>query len=279
MRIGIYRLLLVLVLVCSGISTVHAASFGGIREATLYPFIQYFTWEEFRTDGSRLLKESGPQYGIGGTIKLNLLQGSAGAWTLNSKTEMFGGVVDYDGTTFSSDPVTDNRPVKTDVNYFGISEDLDLGWAIPVQKITVEPFAGVGYRWWMRDLESSTSVGTNGVPFAVSGYTEHWRSFSFRAGARSQYPLSENVTFSVMAAARYPFHNRNNIDVAGVGKISLEPKSEWSAIAEAGLRYKRIVATVYYESFIFPDSAPVAGFYQPRSESEIVGLRLGWAFK
>jgi hypothetical protein len=268
-------LLLLLVVTMFSVSAASAAEYVGVREANLYSFIQHFTWQEFDRDGSRFLKESGSQYGMGGDLKLNLLQGGAGALTLKGKQELFGGVVNYDGQ------LQDGTPHSTDVTYLGTLSEIDLGWAIPYRNITVEPFSGISYRWWQRDLQGS------------GGYTEQWHSVSALLGARSQYELAKETRFFVTGAAKYPFSNRNSIDnYPGVGDIRLSPESEWSVIAEGGIKYRQLIASVYYENFIFPESRPVtrynayrtptagpSNFIQPRSESEIVGIRIGWAFR
>jgi hypothetical protein len=195
--------------------------------------------------------------------------------------ELFGGEVDYEGATQTvpSQPKTSNRPVNTDVGYFGFSQEIDLGWAIPVQKTIVEPFAGLGYRWWLRDLQNSTSVDTDGAPFPVTGYTEYWSSFSVLLGVKSQYSLNKDARFTVTGAARYPFHNRNKVDFPGLGEVELSPGSEWSVFADASLTVGNLVAALYYENYIFSESPVVNGLYQPRSESEIVGLRVAWPFR
>ncbi|GAM09028.1 hypothetical protein OR1_01302 [Geobacter sp. OR-1] len=250
----------------------EAAGFGGIREANLYPFIQYFKWEEFERDGSRLLKETGPEYGAGGEIRLDLLKGDAGAATFAARQELFGGVVDYDGQ------LQDGTPHKTDVTYFGSYSELDLGWTIPYRNMTIEPFSGVSYRWWIRDLQGS------------GGYSEEWYSVAALLGVRSKYELAKETRFWVSGTAKYPFSNRNAIDdYPGAGEIRLSPGSAWSAAAEAGIKYKQLLVSIYYEGFIFPESDPVlirsnthatlSSFVQPRSEAEIYGLRVGWSFK
>ncbi|MBT0663507.1 hypothetical protein KI809_04250 [Geobacter pelophilus] len=270
-----YCLALASLVVALAAPVAEAAGTDVIREASVYPFFQYFKWEEFSRDGAKLLKETGPQFGVGGNIKLDLLKGNAGAMTVAAKQELFGGVVDYDGQ------LQDGTPHKTDVNYFGSYTELDLGWAIPYRKMTIEPFSGLSYRWWLRDLQGS------------GGYTENWYSLALLLGLRSQYELGTEARFFVAGAAKYPFSNRNAIDnYPGVGEINLSPGSEWSALAESGIKYKQFTATVYYENFIFPASDPVtrynafrtptpgpSSFVQPRSESEIFGLRFGWAFK
>lgn len=265
--------LLSLLALCA--SSVAAAESGVVREASLYPFIQHFTWEEFGDNRDRILKESGPQFGLGGDLKLGLLERDSGTMTLGVKVELSGGEVDYDGQ------FQDGTPHSTDVTYFGTYEQVTLGWEVPYREAAIEPFGGLGYRWWLRDLQGG------------GGYTEYWTSLSTLVGLRSSYPLGSETRLSVMGAARYPFYNRNDVeDYPGVGSIELKPEGEWSAVAEAGIRYRRLFATLYYENFIFPESdtvtrynayrSPTPGpsrFMQPRSESEIFGLRVGWAFK
>jgi len=243
------------------VSAAGAAEFGGIREANIYPFIQYFNWEEFASDGSRILKESGPQYGVGGELKLDLLKGEAGAMTLKGKQELFGGVVDYDGQ------LQDGTPYKTDVVYIGTLSELDLGWAIPYRQAVFEPFAGISYRWWQRELQGN------------GGYKERWYSVASLFGVRSQYELTKESQFFLSGAAKYQFSNGNSVDFPGTGEVNLSPGSDWSVIADAGIRYKNLYSAVYYENFVFPKSDVVQNLFQPRSESEIFGLRIGWAFR
>lgn len=249
-----------------------AAQFGGIQELTVYPFVQYFTWKEFDDAGKRLLKESGPQFGAGGAIKLALLQGDVGAMTLKGKLEVFGGQVDYDGQ------YQDGTPAKTDVDYIGLKQELTVGWAIPLRQVSIEPFAGLGYRWWLRDIKGS------------GGYTEHWSTLYLLLGARSKYKISADSDFFIMGGAKYAFENENSIyDFPGVGDVRLEPGNDWAAVAEGGIKYKHITASIYYENFIFPASPGVLKsdslshsnviISQPRSESEIIGIKVGWAFK
>ncbi len=77
----------------------------------MYFTIENFEWKEFNTNGSQLLKESGPIYGIGISTKLedvNLI-------TAKFKGELFIGSIDYDGQTQAG------TSVKTDTDYFGLA--------------------------------------------------------------------------------------------------------------------------------------------------------------
>ena len=171
---------------------------GGIEEWYLYPSLQYFSWEE-SSGGKRILKEEGPFFGFGGGIGYDLYRKRL---ILRARGEMFGSEVSYRGQTQSlpslpsppNAPDTPNpqseRPVHTHVVYFGTKLEGDIGWRIPVAAGTFEPFAGIGYRWWLRDLESTTARDTAGNSFSVGGYTEVWHTVYSRLGLRGSYPAS-----------------------------------------------------------------------------------------
>lgn len=284
---------LIRIMALLGLLTASSAFAAGLEELSVYPTFQYFTWEEFKDDGSRILRESGPLFGAGAAGKLDLYQKSL---MLKFKGELFGGQVDYNGQTqklpdLPSPPYSPNTPnpqseipVKTNVGYFGAKAEADLGWRLRVEKASVEPFAGLGYRWWLRDIHNSTAVDRNGNLVSVGGATEIWQSLYTRIGARMGYPVSNNWQVFGEAGAKYPFLNRNTADVSGVGDVTVEPGEQWSAFAEAGFTYKRFRSSFYYEGFRFSRSPLVSiggnrVIYQPESTSEIFGFNLGWAFR
>ncbi len=257
---------------------------GLVEEWTLLlPSHQYYTWDEYLPSGLRALKEEGPLVGAGGTARLNLYDRKL---MLKLKGELFGGVSYYDGHTQASaqNPAISFLPVKTDVIYFGLRAESDLGWRIPLGDASIEPFGGLGYRWWLRSLQSSTTVDTNGNPLAVAASTEYWMSFYSRLGARAALALSKNVTLFAEGGAKYPFYNENSTDIPGSGSITIKPGKEWSAFGEIGVTYKSFRPSIYYEGFRFSQSPAVAIPYtnlfaiQPRSQSDIIGLNISWVF-
>jgi hypothetical protein len=267
-------------------SPVFAGHFGGVEEWSLYPSFQFFTWEEFQDSGARILKEDGLLVGAGGTVRLDLYDKKL---MLKVKGELFGGDVDYNGQTqVNSNLALSERPVKTDVIYFGAKTEADVGWRFPAGQLAIEPFAGLGYRWWLRSIESSTSLDANGLPFAVGGYTEFWQSFYGRLGARLNCRVSGDFSIFAEGGGKYPFYNGNEADYPGTGMVTIEPGREWSGFAEIGATYKRFRPSIYYEGFRFSRSATVSAFstienrviglFQPRSTSEIFGVTLSWIF-
>jgi hypothetical protein len=286
------RLLAVLLVLAA--SPVFAGQTGQVEEWALYPFVQYFTWEEFR-DGARILKEKGLLVGAGGTVRLDLYDRQL---MLKAKGELFGGNVGYDGHTQQSflpppnppntpDP-TSERPVKTDVIYFGIKAEADMGWRFPLTHGSFEPFAGLGYRWWLRSLQESTTLDANGVPLQVGGYPEYWQSLYARLGTRAGWSFGGDLTLFAEAGMKYPLYNENLADFPGTGRVAIKPGQAWSAFAEISATHKRFRPSIFYEGFRFSPSSTVRAFStiensfilvnQPKSDSDIFGINLGWVF-
>jgi hypothetical protein len=238
----------------------------------LFPSFQYFAWEEFDSTGPRILKEEGLLVGAGGTARLDLYDNKL---MMKLKGEIFGGDVHYNGQT------QDGEPVKTDVIYFGTKVEDDLGWRFPINSGYFEPFAGLGYRWWLRALQNSFTNNANHFP--VDGSNEYWYSIYTRLGARAAWSFTKDLTIFAEGGGKYAFYNENRADLPDGGKVTIKPGSEWSAFGEIGLTYKRFRPTLYYEGFRFSRShvVPIGnnlGVLQPKSESDIIGINLNWVF-
>jgi hypothetical protein len=263
-----------------------AAEFGGIRELYVAPTISLFQWEEYG-GGTRLLREEGPLFGVAGGIRVDLLRTSSGqAFTLTGVTELYGGVVSYDGHTQSSTfPKQDNRPFTTDVSYVGGHGGFDLGWMFPLRATRLSPLIGLDYRAWMRDLQGGSTVDSGGVPFQVSGSTEFWQNTTLCMGLRwNEIPLGGGWSAFGEGAAVYPFYTSNRVDVAGYGTLTIKPEGEWSARGELGVRNKSLRFAVTYEGLRFGRSptvyiAPSKGYYQPESSGDLIGFSVGYCFR
>ncbi|MBJ6799633.1 hypothetical protein [Geomonas propionica] len=253
----------VLVLCCA-----LPAAAGTLEELTPYFSTQYFTWQE-RIDGRRLLKEEGPLFAAG--VRVGAVTDTV--FTLKAKGELFGGEVGYRGETQGADPA----PVRTRVTYLGTTGEVDLGYRLRSEALVLEPFGGIGYRYWLRDLQDSSAPdGTR-----VYGYTEAWTMGYGRVGARAA-TSSAGVKLTACGGAKYPFYVGNTVDFAGSGETTFRPKGRWSGFAEAGAGYRSLSMSLYYEGFRFhqSDLKMVQGtaYFQPDSSSDIFGMRVGWTF-
>ena len=265
------KLLLAMVIsLCSALPATAAP----VTELTPYFSSQYFTWTE-HNDVKRFLKESGPLFSAGVLFGVT----SASSVTLRVREEVFGGQVGYDGQNRAG------APVKTDVSYFGTKQELDLGVRLPSSALRLEPFAGLGYRWWLRNLQDSVaSDGTpNGTP--APGYTELWQTLYGRFGGRVRFPTPSGAIVFAEGGGKYPFYSGNSINSSSGGTLTFHTVGRWSAFAETGVSWQRLKVAAFYEGFRFGHSPPVADgsnnppLYQPDSSSDIYGLSLGWAFR
>jgi hypothetical protein len=233
--------------------------------ADVYVKIENFTWKEYDDYGAQLLEESGPILGFGVTAKSEMDY----AFTLKIKGELFGGVIDYDGQTQAGMPVT------TDTEYFGFKAEGDVGRKfIIAKKSFFEPFAGLGYRRWSRDIQSTG--------FAI-GYKERWWSFYGRFGLHGDLVFSDQVKAFAEGGVILPIQNENEVDFSkfGLSTISVEPGNEASYFAEAGFRWKRVKSSVFYEGMRFSRSGLDEIFhalYQPESKADIFGVNIDLVF-
>ncbi|HJV67017.1 MAG TPA: hypothetical protein VJ550_14890 [Geomonas sp.] len=256
---------LLTVVCCAG-----GASAASLDQVTPFLTVQHFSWEEYY-GGKRLLDEDGPLYS--GGVKVGVITDFA--MTIAAKGELFGGIVNYDGQTQAPNAV----PVTTDVAYLGTRGEADLGYRLPPRFLNLEPFAGLGYRWWTRTLQdSTTSTGLR-----VSGYTETWDTFYCRLGARGNYQASSDWSLFAEGGAKYPFYTGNSVDFSGIGTTTFHPGAQWSGFGEAGVRYRHLKVAFTYEGFRWSQSPVKAvgsqAYFQPESTSNVMGLNLGWNFK
>jgi hypothetical protein len=263
-------LALVLFLFCPNVATAKP-TFAG--EANVYGVVEWFEWKEFNDNGSRLLRESGPRYGIGFTYNFEFFDQHL---ILKPRIEVIGGQVDYDGATQAG------VPVKTDTDYFGGKLELDLGWRFgSLKRASIEPYVGVAIRGWSRDINDATaSNGTQAI-----GYTEEWYTAYARAGLRGDLALGEKSRLFMEAGGKFPFYNENTakLSYSGLGSdVTLKPGNSPSWYAEAGFKYRVFKMSFYYDTMRFSKSAIVwsgiYGYYQPKSDADMCGIRLGAAF-
>jgi hypothetical protein len=242
------------------------------NEFYLYGTAESFAWKEFADNGPRVVKESGPLFGIG----LAYSHEFEDRITFTPKGEIFFGSVDYDGQTQMGVPVTST------VDYFGLKFDGDLGIRFKVtQRLSLEPFGGLGLRWWIRDIRD----GTTSTGAVASGYTEAWTTVYGRLGVRGGIDMSPQMMMFLEAGVMLPIFNQNTayLSNAGLGPdITVHPGRQASLFAEAGTKISRVRASLFYDSMRFSRSANVASganiYWQPESTADIYGVKVGVVF-
>ena len=234
--------------------------------ADIYLKTESFTWKEYDNSGSQLLKESGLISAMGASVRSDIAE----FLVLRGRGELFGGSVNYDGQTQTG------TPVETDTNYAGFKIEGNLGWKFKVsEKSSLEPFAGLGFRWWQRDIQDT---------LYAAGYEETWWSFYGRFGIYGKHTFSGQLKAFAEAGVRQPVSNRNKVDlsVIGLSTVTVEPGNKASVFAEAGLKWTRFKASLFYEGMRFSKSAPVTvnnvQVWQPESRADIFGISVGMDF-
>lgn len=237
-------------------------------EATVYGAVEQFYWREFDpVTGNRLLRESGPRYGVGFIYHREF----SNHITVTPRVEIFGGTVDYDGATIPT-PTKPSVPVKSKTDYFGGKLEGDIGYNFgPSQGVSVEPFGGLGFRGWSRDIRDSTA--TDGS--SVKGYREDWFTFYLRFGVRGNIALSTDAKIFAEAGIKFPVYNENYASIIGV---TFNPGNEPSPFAEAGVKIHSLKVSGYYDSMRFSKSDVVSGYLQPESHADMYGVRIGYSF-
>jgi hypothetical protein len=240
-------------------------------EMDVYLKVDDYTWSEYQ-NGVRLLRESGMLVGPG----FSYWNEFSNHMTLKPLAELFVGNVDYDGATQGG------IPVRTKVMYIGANIQCDVGRKFSVgEKSFIEPFGGLGIRFWSRDLhDSTTSSGT----FA-SGYTEEWTTSYTRFGIRGEVPISEKSRLFAEGGVKLPFYNENRVYFNNGNDnpdFTLYPGLQPSWFSEVGITMHRFKASVFYDSLRFsrsPDvNTSIGSVYQPNSSADLLGVKLGAAF-
>jgi len=267
--------LVFLSLFCCARSGQAAPSFAG--EANVYVIAEQFLWREF-DNGSRQVLESGPRFGIGFTYNFEFRDHHL---ILKPRVEIIGGEVDYDGHACSLSTGA-CQPATAKTSYFGGKLEFDAGWRFgSIQRAFIEPFGGLGFRQWLRDVYSGTAADGS----HVTGYAENWRTFYVLAGLRANMAVGGKTSLFIEAGGKFPVYNENTayLSDAGLGPdVTVKPGRDASWFAETGIKYKLLKVSFYYDSMRFPKSDTVVsggvGYFQPQTQAETFGLRIGVAF-
>lgn len=113
---------------------------------------------------------------------------------------------------------------------------------------------------------------------ASQGYTEDWEILYGYAGVRLESNRWRNDKWGFFgeASAKFPVSVKNKVDEFG---ITVKPGKDVTPYVELGGWYDMVRIGAYYERMTFGKS-PLSpeGAYQPESESDIFGVKVGLKF-
>ncbi|HWI40363.1 MAG TPA: hypothetical protein VNX25_02615 [Verrucomicrobiae bacterium] len=201
-------------------------------ETEFYGGVESFRWAD-RDQGFTL---TGPVWLVGAAARIRPPQSIL---SVELRAEGFSGEIEDDG-----------QAIRTDVQGVKVLGDLGLAANLD-QGVVLEPFAGLGVRWW----EIDTDIGD-----------ENWRSSFGRLGLRAKFS-ARNAPFqtTVEAGARFPLGTRVHNDDG-----TFHPEEEVTPFAEISFRSDMLKVAMFYEKLRFSDL---------NIDNEMFGVRLGVAFR
>ena len=114
---------------------------------------------------------------------------------------------------------------------------------------------------------------------------EQWKTLYGRLGVRGEQPFGQNNNLFVLAGVKLPVRTENYINDSNVSAqaITLKPGNKPSLFAEAGVQLRALRISAFYDTMRFNRSPVVmtsttSGVLQPRSESDMLGVRIGGTF-
>jgi len=224
-----------------------------------YPFVERFTWRGF-DDGNQVTKEAGEAAGIG----------AAGEYLLSEDTPLIlrlKGDASYGKADFD-EAVSLSAKASSKSSRIAARVETDLGRRFLVREGQVEltPYAGAGYRWSKMDVKGGTEV---------QGFHEAWNAAYARVGAQGAYKFDGRLSALFEVGVKVPVYTSVNSSLSGK---SFRPGSQASFYMEAGVSYEGVRPAIYYEGFRYSASTSSNGVEFPRTEGDILGLKVAFEF-
>ncbi|MCW8901793.1 MAG: hypothetical protein OQK75_13340 [Gammaproteobacteria bacterium] len=200
--------------------------------------------------------------------------------------QLYGNRINYDGETW------DGVPLKTDSVAIIIDTHLKVGMRLEQKH---EPYIGLGYRYWYRNILSGYDANGAGVSGVLEEYYWPYWMFGFIVNINSSEAVKVGFDF------RYTqmFDAKMDIDFLGYKgydntQVNLGNKSgaRFAVPVKFKTRTNSLIVSPYYEIIdigksnvvgITKGGVPVTGcvsdpcrIYEPRSETRNVGIELTW---
>jgi hypothetical protein len=244
----------------------------------------YYTWEEHVSGGN--VTESGYLPTIGGSIAGVPLKKYVPELRLDFDAKGFYGQVGYDTKTQSG------IQVNTDSSYWGFKFGGNTGWRMmALDQSYVEPFIGLVYDLWVRDIENAT-FPTLVPPFAAtaSGYSELYQTLRGRVGLQTSVSLKVDSILGIRpkgvvdSIIKLSFSvdpmiwTREQVDFPGVGRVVIQNGRRLGWTIEGGMLWWHLEVKGYWQAIRFGASNVASGLLQPKSDQDRIGFQLGYKF-
>jgi len=180
---------------------------------------------------------------------------------------------EFDGTTQAGTPIK----FSTDNSQTFFRGEVDVGYNFAVaQDVSIKPYAGYGYRQWIRGRASVTPTFTT--------YKERYYWHYIPVGVVAEINLGKWVVIEPNVGLRIMFYGRmtayfSELDPAS-GDLEFKLGNRVGYYAELPVRYKfspswSLVVKPWYEYSQIGQSDIVDGFYEPSSTTNLYGVNLG----
>jgi len=240
--------------------------------------VEYFGWEEFDADGSRLLHELGPRIGIG-------VEGDDFFRALPGFVYRFSGLgyvgsVDYSGQTQKKDEATGRGfPITLTTDYLGLNMEAMGGqrYGYMLESYQMDLLFGASMDLWIRNLrDTHTAAGVS-----VAGYRETYLVWTAKAAMGLSHKLG-NGSGHLLVGVKLPVYASEWPTFAD---IQLHPKGRlstfgrWTVTDLLPFQRTGIAVSLYYDSFRFAasdaESNGKESWLQPKSSMDVVGIEIG----
>jgi hypothetical protein len=230
------------------------------RESTWYTRVDYFHWNE-RLDGSDFVNEDGTLATVGYETRVDRQR---------YRGELFGATMLYSGSSQSDDPNINGVPLHSTTTYLGFRLEYDLLFE-PEGLPQVSFFAGLGTRFWIRDMKDDFDDHGN----FIWGYQETWWTFYPYIGIEKRRTHDDNIEFYYSARLGCtPITYERIEDMA----TNLYPQIGLTGKLEIGIRSRRFLLAGYFEGMSWCKSEVVRDSLQPASSMTTAGLQAGFSF-
>jgi hypothetical protein len=210
--------------------------------------------------------ETGPMALVGGWMGGSPLP-SHPSVRLRGDVRLLVGYVNYETALLATPTV----PRSTESVYLGSTQEASVGWRVQRPEGFLEPFAGLAYRWWLRSIQSNSTV---------TGYDEWYHTLVARLGVRGELTVGKGSAIYWEFSGDPMLWAKEDIDGVVAGEVlHVENGKRLGWTIDTGLRTRRIEVGVFWQAMRLGESNVLSnGLGQPKSDQDIIGVKVAVPF-